>query len=295
MNREPTSPSLFEYISTSFCPSSRLLGDVDAVKVVGSEGAVALGALPLPGVVAHLQTLVTEDVETLGEHRLLVPGVAAGAAQLGLQTEGNTFRGQRHADNPLRHSSTVHEGQVDAGGGTRKLLIPEAGLCLEVEISFWPLRRAPGQTEELEALFTAARVAPPRPERRPDLVLVDLLLQDLVSVRVHLHLLLFLQLPSQPRQVFLKKASGEGMSKRVPVIHSGVLHKNRVTGAENTTYLRSLQVVALPLPGGPVLGHGDLDLLQLGLRVLQLHLQVLSQLGGLHRLQEGGTRHQKKK
>lgn len=62
------------------------LGDVDAVKVVGSEGTVALGALPLPGVVTHLQTFVAENVETLGEHRLLVSCVAAGAAQLGLET-----------------------------------------------------------------------------------------------------------------------------------------------------------------------------------------------------------------
>lgn len=61
------------------------LGDVDAVKVVGAEGTVALGALPLPGVVAHLQTLVAEHVETLGEHRLLVSHVAARAAQLGLR------------------------------------------------------------------------------------------------------------------------------------------------------------------------------------------------------------------
>lgn len=63
------------------------LGDVDAVEVVGAEGTVALGALPLSGVVAHLQTLVAEDVETLGEHRLLVSRVAAGAAQLGLRTQ----------------------------------------------------------------------------------------------------------------------------------------------------------------------------------------------------------------
>lgn len=35
------------------------------------------------------------------------------------------------------------------------------------------------------------------------LVLVDLLLQDLVGVRVHLHLLLLLQLPPQSGQVLL--------------------------------------------------------------------------------------------
>lgn len=60
------------------------LGDVDAVKVIGSEGAVALGTFPLSGVVAHLQTFVAENVETLGENGLLVSRVAAGAAQLGL-------------------------------------------------------------------------------------------------------------------------------------------------------------------------------------------------------------------
>ncbi|KAA8581719.1 hypothetical protein FQN60_003300, partial [Etheostoma spectabile] len=81
---------------------------------------------------------------------------------------------------------------------------------------------------------------------------------DLVSIRVHLHLLLFLQLPPQPRQILLK----------------GIKSK----------------VAALPLPGGAVLSHRDLDLLKLGLRVLQLHLQVLCQLGSLHRLQQGRNR-----
>lgn len=53
----------------------------------------------------------------------------------------------------------------------------------------------------------------------------------------------------------------------------------------DATYLCSLQVAALPLPGRTVLRHGDLDLLKLGLGVVQLHLQVLCQLGSLHRLQ----------
>lgn len=57
------------------------------MEVVGSEGTVALGALSLSGVVTHLQTFVAEDVETLGEHRLLVSRVAAGATQLGLETD----------------------------------------------------------------------------------------------------------------------------------------------------------------------------------------------------------------
>lgn len=61
------------------------LGDVDAVEVVGTEGTVALGALPLSGVVARLQTLVAEHVEALGEHCLLVAGVAARTTQLRLK------------------------------------------------------------------------------------------------------------------------------------------------------------------------------------------------------------------
>lgn len=54
---------------------------------------------------------------------------------------------------------------------------------------------------------------------------------------------------------------------------------------QDATYLGPFQVAALPLSGGSVLSHRDLDLLKLGLRVLQLHLQVLCQLGSLHRLQ----------
>lgn len=51
------------------------------MEVVGPEAGVALGALPLPGVVARLQALVAEHVETLGEHSLLVARVAAWTAQ----------------------------------------------------------------------------------------------------------------------------------------------------------------------------------------------------------------------
>lgn len=57
------------------------------MEVVCSEGTVTLGALPLSGVVAHLQALVAEDMETFGEDGLLVPCVAAGATQLGLRVD----------------------------------------------------------------------------------------------------------------------------------------------------------------------------------------------------------------
>lgn len=43
-----------------------------------------------------------------------------------------------------------------------------------------------------------------------DLVLVDLLLQDLISIRVHLHLFLFLQFPPQPGQVLLEDIGTTG-------------------------------------------------------------------------------------
>lgn len=82
-------------------------GDVDAVKVVGAEGTVALGALPLAGVVAHLEALVAEDVEALGEHRLLVPHVAAGAAQLGLGTHKHSAGEMPEHSRRFRQNSTT--------------------------------------------------------------------------------------------------------------------------------------------------------------------------------------------
>lgn len=84
------------------------LGDVDAMEVVGTEGAVALGTLALARVIARLQTFVAEHVEALGEHRLLVPGVAAWAAQLGLQQGGRQI-GERQRK--LRYTPVKHLGQ----------------------------------------------------------------------------------------------------------------------------------------------------------------------------------------
>lgn len=133
------------------------------------------------------------------------------------------------------------------------------------------------------------------------LVLVDLLLQDLIGVGVNLHLLLFLQLASQPGQILLEGVRRKGClrktSHEVFQLQEDFVGVWRECGVifpqhSNTTYLCSFQVAALPLPGGAVLGHGDLDLLKLGLRVLQLHLQVLCQLGSLHRLQQERNRSQ---
>lgn len=114
-----------------FCPLFSLrrlsgdLGDVDAVKVVCPESTVALGALPLSGVVTHLQTFVAEHVETLGEHRLLVSCVAAGAAQLGLETDKYKLYG------PEAHLPKIFfvfppncmEPQLTSEGLTRFLLL----------------------------------------------------------------------------------------------------------------------------------------------------------------------------
>lgn len=49
---------------------------------------------------------------------------------------------------------------------------------------------------------------------RSHLVLIDLLLQDLISVRVNLHLLLLLQLPPQSGQILLEGIMGEEESLR---------------------------------------------------------------------------------
>lgn len=55
------------------------LSNVNAMEVIGSESSIALRTLPLPIVIAALQALVTEDVETLCKHGLLIPRITAGA------------------------------------------------------------------------------------------------------------------------------------------------------------------------------------------------------------------------
>lgn len=64
----------------SFLPLEMVASaDVNAVEVIGSEGGVALGAFPLPCVVARLHTLEAEDVEALGQYGILHSRVAAWA------------------------------------------------------------------------------------------------------------------------------------------------------------------------------------------------------------------------
>ena len=64
------------------------LGEVELVEVVGSKGSSALGALSETGVVTTADALGAEDMEALGEDRVLLSGTAARAVQLGLQGEG---------------------------------------------------------------------------------------------------------------------------------------------------------------------------------------------------------------
>jgi len=59
-----------------------LLLDVDAVEVVAAEPGVALWTLALPRLVPGLDAFDAEDVEALGQHRILVVHVAARAAEL---------------------------------------------------------------------------------------------------------------------------------------------------------------------------------------------------------------------
>lgn len=55
------------------------------------------------------------------------------------------------------------------------------------------------------------------------------------------------------------------------------------------TYLSPLEIEALFLPGSPALCQAWLDLSKPSLHVLQLHLQVLSQLGCFYSLRWAGT------
>lgn len=49
--------------------------------VVGAESAVALGAFALPGLVTSSQTIVTENVETLGQYGILPLDLAGRAGE----------------------------------------------------------------------------------------------------------------------------------------------------------------------------------------------------------------------
>ena len=108
------------------------------MKVVGSEGTVALGALPLSGVVTHLQAFVAEHVETLGEHRLFVSRVAAGAAQLGLEThKTHCIRANHCLANTVITSIHCTLPQPKLEGVTCNILdIPNAQW--RFELTFWP-------------------------------------------------------------------------------------------------------------------------------------------------------------
>lgn len=173
------------------CPF--FLGDVDAMEVVGPEGAVALGAFALARVVAHLQAIVAENVETFGEHRVFVARVAARAAQLGLNTQTNSTA---HALDMLHRCA---DADANANTGLRKKReVMSAGKTMRM----------------LLGIFFGA-TSRSRSSNFSHLVLVDFLLQDLVGVGVHLHLLLFLQLPPQPGQVLLGRRMRKGNSERL--------------------------------------------------------------------------------
>ena len=51
------------------------------MEVVGTKGGVALGALPLAGLIAAPHTLEAENVEALGKDCIFPAGVTAGAGQ----------------------------------------------------------------------------------------------------------------------------------------------------------------------------------------------------------------------
>jgi hypothetical protein len=51
------------------------------MEVVGTEGCVALRALPLAGLIAAPHTLKAEHMEALRKDRILLAGITAGASQ----------------------------------------------------------------------------------------------------------------------------------------------------------------------------------------------------------------------
>lgn len=55
--------------------------DVDSMEVMGTKGCVALGTLPLTGLIAAPHALEAENVEALGKDCILLAGVTAGAGQ----------------------------------------------------------------------------------------------------------------------------------------------------------------------------------------------------------------------
>lgn len=60
---------------------------------MGTKGRVALGTLPLAGLIAATHALEAEYVEALGQHCILLAGVAAGAGQACLeQNRGSRVR-----------------------------------------------------------------------------------------------------------------------------------------------------------------------------------------------------------
>lgn len=61
--------------------------NVNAVEVVGTKGCIAFGAFALPGVVAGLDALEAEDVETLGQDCIHLARVAARAGESRLRGE----------------------------------------------------------------------------------------------------------------------------------------------------------------------------------------------------------------
>ncbi len=58
------------------------LGEINAVIVVGSKGGVTLGTLAVSRLVARLQAVEAEDVETLGEDGVLLVRLACRAGKL---------------------------------------------------------------------------------------------------------------------------------------------------------------------------------------------------------------------
>lgn len=122
------------------------------MEVIGSKSSIALRTFPLSCVIACLQAFVTEDMETLCKHSLLIPGITTGATQLSLRTKKKLKVSNNTVSIKNKYNLIFY------------LVNTTEYLCI---LSFFYL------------------------------ILINFFLQDLICIRIHLHLLLFLQLTAE--------------------------------------------------------------------------------------------------
>ena len=94
-----------------------LLGQVELVEVVSSEGSSTLGTLSKTRVIATPNALRAEDMETLGKDSIFFTGTAARAVQLGLGRGGEGRGGEGRGGEGREGEGRGGEGRGGEGRG----------------------------------------------------------------------------------------------------------------------------------------------------------------------------------